>query len=108
MVYQRTKFNLIILVSLCIFGIMRIESVDHVLPMTVDDSGVGTVNFFGLNFTLRENLTVTLQGYKCTWTVDLSQPDQDELTVKRGSRKGDLWCKHWDNNNTMSHTNKVE
>ncbi|CAH8821624.1 unnamed protein product [Trichobilharzia szidati] len=103
MVSQRSKLNLIILLSLYIVNIMKIESATYMLQMTVDGSEQMTVNFDGMNFTLSDDLTLTIQDNDCTRTVSLQPPTEDELITGSGYRSGSQLCKSWFARNRHNH-----
>ncbi|CAH8851194.1 unnamed protein product [Trichobilharzia szidati] len=99
MVFQRAELNLIILVSLCIFGIMKVESNRRWLPMKLDDEGKMTIDFSGTIFTKNRESTVTVSNNKCTWIVKMHKPNEHEQKEGRGHRDGHLTCKDWDGQN---------
>nr|CAH8851022.1 unnamed protein product [Trichobilharzia regenti] len=100
---HRSKLNLIILVSLCIVNIMKIESATFMLRMTVDESGQMTVEFDGKNFTLNDDFTLTVQDKDCTRTISLQPPTGDELITRKGYRPGSWLCKRWFERNRNIH-----
>nr|CAH8851004.1 unnamed protein product [Trichobilharzia regenti] len=95
MLSQRSKFNFIIIVSLCIVNILMTESFFHSLPMTVDHKGDITVDFDGVKFTLDFDFTLTVNDGDCIYKVDLTLPEGDELASKQGTRNGSVHCKSW-------------
>ncbi|CAH8851147.1 unnamed protein product [Trichobilharzia szidati] len=95
MEFHGSNFNLIILVSLCIVNILKIESATFMLQMTVDESGQLTVHFDGMNFTLRDDFTLTIQDNDCERRVSLKPPTLNELVTRKGYRPGSLLCKSW-------------
>nr|CAH8850242.1 unnamed protein product [Trichobilharzia regenti] len=88
----RSKANLIILVSLCIVNIMKIESALFTLPLVFDSDGEVFVEFTGVYYQLSEDLIVTIEHKGCRWTVDMTQPHGEELITKRGVREGTVLC----------------
>ncbi|CAH8851170.1 unnamed protein product [Trichobilharzia szidati] len=95
MEFHGSKFNIIILVSLCIVNIMKTECAKFMLQMTIDESGQMTVHFEGMNFTLHDDFTLTIQDNDCEKTVSLQPPTQDELVAGEGYRPGSWLCKSW-------------
>nr|CAH8851019.1 unnamed protein product [Trichobilharzia regenti] len=106
MVPQRTKFNLIALVSLCVINIMEIESDKFNYPMTVGTDGQMTVDFGGILITLSDTFIITIQGKNCTYVFDFSQPNQEEFRVRRGNRRASLACK--DDSNTSNKRRRIK
>nr|CAH8850002.1 unnamed protein product [Trichobilharzia regenti] len=103
MVSHRSKLNLTLLLSLYIFNIMKIESATYMLQMQVDGSEQMTVDFDGMNFTLSDDLTLTVQDNDCTRTVSLQPPTHDELITGSGYRSGSMLCKSWFAPNRENH-----
>ncbi|CAH8851047.1 unnamed protein product [Trichobilharzia szidati] len=90
MVSQRTKLNLILLISLCIVNIEESESGEYQFGFTLDESGIITVDFGAVQFSFYDNYTVAVNSTGCVWMVDMSGPLIDEEETKKGTRNGSL------------------
>ncbi|VDQ00533.1 unnamed protein product [Trichobilharzia regenti] len=68
-----------------------------------EDGEQMTVDFDGMNFTLSDDLTLTVQDNDCTRTVSLQPPTHDELITGSGYRSGSMLCKSWFAPNRENH-----
>nr|CAH8851189.1 unnamed protein product [Trichobilharzia regenti] len=95
MVSQRTKLNLILLITLFIVNIEDGESGEYMFDFTLDDTGTITVDFYGAQFSLYNNYTVSVSSTGCNWIVDLGKPTNEEIKNMGGTRLCSLDCKSW-------------
>nr|CAH8850953.1 unnamed protein product [Trichobilharzia regenti] len=97
MVFQMTKLNFIIFISLCIVNFEAIESDEITYNIEVDKSGKKQViELEGGTFTLNDEYEVIVQGSSCTWRVDMKKATQVEEVKRGGTRNGSLMCNGWD------------
>nr|CAH8851201.1 unnamed protein product [Trichobilharzia regenti] len=95
MVSHRTKFNIILLIGLFIVNSEVSESEKQPFDFTLDDSGVKTIHFPPVTFSLHPNGTLTVKTLDCTWEVDLGGLSSVEVGVTGVTRHGSLDCKKW-------------
>nr|CAH8850239.1 unnamed protein product [Trichobilharzia regenti] len=95
-----SKLSFIILVSLCIVNILKIESARYMLPMKIDDKGRMFVNFHGTHYALRNYFVLIVQEPDCVREISLRRPTDEELAARKGFRQGFLHCESWYKNNS--------
>ncbi|CAH8851200.1 unnamed protein product [Trichobilharzia szidati] len=91
MVFQMTKLNLIIFISLCVVTIEAGHS--NEMPSVKPDKQVKELG--GAKFTYNDDYEVIVGGTECTWRVDMKKATADEVANGGGYRNGSLWCKGW-------------
>ncbi|CAH8851035.1 unnamed protein product [Trichobilharzia szidati] len=95
MVSQRTKLNLILLISLCIVNTGEIQLPEFSFPFIIEETGGIHVSFGAVSFTLHDNYSVTVNATGCKWIVDLNRPTTEEKANMGGIRQGYLDCHSW-------------
>nr|CAH8819842.1 unnamed protein product [Trichobilharzia regenti] len=102
MVFQMTKLNLIIFISVSIVSFEVIESGEMPYVISFDKSGEKQViKLWGVEFTLNNEYKVIVTGSNCTWTVDMKQANDVEVAKGGGTRDGSLVCKDWNRFQTI-------